>query len=419
MKNFTSLRRLVAFFSLLSLAFFVGCSDDNSDGKNPSQGGGKPGNQDFVVSVDELNYNALTLTITPPKDQPLYYARLYSDTAAQLGDISDEDLLFSILEDPSFESFLYTDTQTFNYAGLIGHSHYRMIYFSYSDLFEQVTSPLYRSDRITTPDSPEEFAVEIAHITGLAANLKITPPDETSTYYYWMIPYVDYVTTYEESDNRLHQYDFSYWLFNSGAYEIPLEEIIAIDLTSGTKEISSDAFCYLLHWDTEYLFYIYGLEESGDITIPMTKRRFKTKKPAASDNTFEVVIEEPVWVEERTETSAFVGYEVNALITPKHLDEKYFVTITNKDWYDYLIEVNEMSAQEVIYEILMNTQLGSAEIIAQMLKQGQTTFNPRYERNLMLKENKEYAAFIFGMSEDGPTTDLFVYPFTTKPRPKN
>ncbi len=407
----------MATCSLLSMALLAGCSNDNTDGTQPEPNDGKNG-LEFVVTIDDLTYNSLTLTITPPVDMPLYYARLYSDTEAQLG-VSDEDLLYSILEDESFENFLYTDTQTFNYGGLIGHSHYRLIYFSYSELFEQVTGSLYRSDRITTPDSPEEFSIEVENVSGLAADFTITPPDQSLTYYYWLIPYSDYVTQYEESDNRLHQYDFAYWLFNSGTYEVPLEEIIAIDLTSGTTAISSDAICYLLHWDTEYMIYTYGLEASGEITVPMTKKRFKTSKPVASDNTFEVVVEEPVWVEERTETTAFVGYEVNAVITPKNLDEKFFVTITNKDWYDYLVEVSQMTPQQIMYEILMNTQRGSAEILDQMTQQGQTTFNPRYERNLMLKENKEYAVFIFGIGDDGPTTDLFVHPFTTKPRPKN
>lgn len=401
----------------LGLALTFGCSEDNTD---PNTGGGASTNEEFIISTSDLTYNTVSITVTPPAHKPLYYARLFSDTKAQLG-VTDEELLQALLYEPDFENYLYSGEQTFPYAGLIGHSHYRLIYFSYNQAIEEATSPLYRSERITTPDAPEEFDIKIEEVTGLSATITVTPPDQTMTYFYWVLPYENYVTLYEENDNRLHQYDLSFWLFSAEMYGAPLEEVIQQDLITGTRRESTDLLYYLLRWDTRYLVYAYGLDKEANITVPMTRRDFTTKKPAPSDNTFEVSIDRLEWHSELTSTGSIYGYEAEVTITPKNPDEQYFVSIINMDWYEWFFSEGNTrepsDEQHIIYRILTNWEEPSSYLVDQMLRQGVVTYKTWEEHNRLLSDDKAYGVFVFGMSADGPTTGLTIIPFKTDPRP--
>lgn len=411
------LKRSFSVFCCIGLAFVTGCSEDNTE--NPFNGENPP-IEKFVITTDAIEHDEVTISITPPTNNSCYYARLYSDTKANL-DHPDEDLLVNIIFSDDFKDFLYTDEQTFTYTGLIGHSHYRLLYFSYDEVAGKRTSPLYRSDRITTPEAPAEFEIEVKDVTGLSAGLTIVPPDETMTYYYWVTPYSDYVTLQEESNNLLHQNDFAWWNYWSSASEIPLKDAISKDLSTGTLSTNTDEFLQVLRWDTEYLLYAYGLDPDGNITVPMTKARFHTNKPTASDNTFEVEISKNEWIEEETAAGTIYGYEIEATVTPKNPDESYYVTIDQKAWYDWYFSENNKGpkdSQFIMHQILKNLGKTSKYLLDNTLKSGTQVFRPHVERQGKLyRPDTEYVVFVFGMSADGPTTDLYVIPFETGPRP--
>ena len=182
------------------------------------------------------------------------------------------------------------------------------------------------------------------------------------------------------------------------------------DLVSGDITINSSDFYNLLLWDTEYIAYAYGLDSLGNVTTPVSKHTFSTLAPEKENTTFEIEISSIEW------DDTYKKYALEATITPSNPDTRFFTTITNMDWYEwYFSEYNEGRSDEdfIMYEILLNTSRPSYEILEEMCLTGTSVYSPAQMRNQYFTPNKRYGVFVFGMSEDGPTTSLTVYEFTT------
>ncbi len=412
------MKKNLLFMLPMAFGLLLGaCSE--SDPTNEEEPAPTPTNKEFKITINELKDSSMTITVTPPEEQPTYFAFLYSDTEKTLG-VSDDELFSSIMEASNFSDMIFSGEQSFTYAGLIGHSHYRMICFGYDALLELPSSALYRSERITTLDSPELFDIQISNIGGLTADVSITPPDEELTYYAYIDNMSDYLENFDNNDNLLIQYDYSYWLFISQQYSVPISEVIEADLNIGSKLINTDYWFRILQWDTEYMVYAYGCDNEGNILVPITKRSFKTLKPSSSDNTFEVEIVKKEFVSESDGNQSIYGWDIEASIKASNPNDSYFVTITNKDWYDWFFteDNKDLPATDeyIMYEIL-NNNLTREEIGAKdlhlMLKKGDMIYSPRNEYGKLYGSDKEYAVFIFGADENGPTTGLYVFPFFT------
>jgi hypothetical protein len=163
------------------------------------------------------------------------------------------------------------------------------------------------------------------------------------------------------------------------------------------------------------MVYVYGLDSDGNLLTQMTKKQFKTNpKPAAKDVTFDVSIESTEW------DVAFNKFAVSAKITPSDPEAKFYVTITNMSWYDWYFTADNTgrSDEEYIqYQILLNASKQSWELLEDFRMQGETVYKPHESRNQYFSPNREYGVFVFGLDENGPTTPLKIYEFTTPQRP--
>ena len=357
----------------------------------------------------------MTITITPSEEVDYYYACLASDTNKYLGG-EDEVIVMDQLSNPNAESMIFRGEQSLTFSGLIGHSNYRLLYFQYDSEKKQIFGKLHRSECITTPDGEESINIDVTDITGLSANFTIEPNDKNASYYFWLDEVSDYETTFENSDNVLMQHDYAFWQYTASLYEgVDWKELMRQDLRSGDLEESSDNLYNILEWDTEYMAYAYGLDEEGNITTQMTKRKFTTKKPETEDTTFDVEVTKCEW------DVAFNKYILEAHVTPSDPDAVYFITITNMDWYEWYFTPNHTGRKDdafIQYEILKNTSRPSCDIVRLYCLVGEDVYKPYELRSQHFMPNKRYGVFIFGMSEDGPTTPLFVEEFTTPDRPK-
>ena len=409
-KFFNGVFSLCALFAAVAL---VGCSDENETPKpqpTPTENG--------VITIGELNYDSVEVTITPQKEEASYFAFLYPDTEKFMG--RDEiEIYVDICTSDYYENFITSGTQTLTFQGLIGHSHYKVIYFEVDASLKKMGDVIF-SDRITTPDAPEVFDIEITDITGLSATINITPDDPTSTYYFYVYPVADYEKHQNGSDYELMQYDYSFWQYMAAISEVEVSEVIANDLLKGSQSVSTDALLYLTEWDTEYLVWAYGITAEGQVTTTMTRRTFKTGSPAASSMTFEVKDIKTEWLEQTTSEGTIRGYVAEANIIPSNKNERYFATITNKDWYDwYASENNKGRSDEkyIMYQILLNASQPSS-YIPTMCHKGDYTYNCFSEREILLRPDREYAVFVFGLDENGATTGLSVFPFKTGAMPQ-
>lgn len=406
--------KALALCLMFATALTVGC--DKEPAKTPEEPEGpKPLVEGtFEVTIDEVLEDSITITITPSEEVDYYYACLASDTEKNLGG-EEELIVLDQLSQPNAEQLIFRGEQTLTFGGLIAHSHYRLLYFQYDSEKEWIFGDLKRSERITTPDGDEKFSIEISNITGLSADIKIVPEDPTMSYYFWVEEAEDYANRFENSDNVLMQNDFGYWKYYAELEGLDWKEVMRWELMTGTQTQSTDMLYNVMMWDSEYMVYVYGIDQDGNITSQMTKRHFKTlPKDEPKDLTFDVEILSTEW------DVAFNKFAVEAKVVPSDPDMKYFVTITNMSWYDWYFTENNTGRSDdeyIIYQILLNASKQSWEVLEDMRWMGELTYKPHEVRNQYLSPNKEYGVFVFGLSENGPTTGLMVHKFTTPQRP--
>ena len=406
-------KAFVAFTALATL-LAAGCSKDDPKGSKEPEAPKELIEGSFEVVIDEVTEDTATITIIPSSEVDYYYACLASDTKKYLGG-EDEVIVMDQLSNPNAEQLIFRGEQTLTFGGLIAHSHYRLLYFQYDSEKKDIFGKLHRSERFTTPDGTEEFEIEVSNITGLSADVKITPNDPEMSYFWWIEEMVQYDEWFDNSDNLLIQNDFGFWQYYADMEGIDWKEVMRWDLKSGVTDDSSDSLYNLLMWDNEYMVYVYGLDQEGNLLTQMTKKHFKTEpKPTAKDLTFDIAIESTEW------DAAFNKFAISAKITPSDPEAKYYVTITNMSWYDWYFTADNTgrSDEEYIqYQILLNASKQSWEVLEDFRMQGETLYQPHESRNQYFSPNREYGVFVFGLSEDGPTTGLQIYEFTTPSRP--
>lgn len=259
-------------------------------------------------------------------------------------------------------------------------------------------------------NNTEAFSIETSQISGLSAVIDIKPQDKNTKYFYWLYEMDRYINEFQESDELIIENDIAYWQYVEDITGDSWLEHMQNDLVSGDITINSSDFYNLLLWDTEYIAYAYGLDSLGNVTTPVSKHTFNTLAPEKKNTTFDIEISSIEW------DDTYKKYAVEATITPSTPDTRFFTTITNMDWYEwYFSEYNEGRSDEdfIMYEILLNTSRPSYEILEEMCLTGTSVYSPAQMRNQYFTPNKRYGVFVFGMSEDGPTTSLTVYEFTT------
>lgn len=259
-------------------------------------------------------------------------------------------------------------------------------------------------------NNTEAFTIETSQISGLSAVIDIKPQDKNTKYFYWLYEMDRYINEFQESDELIIENDIAYWQYVEDITGDSWLEHMQNDLVSGDITINSSDFYNLLLWDTEYIAYAYGLDSLGNVTTPVSKHKFSTLAPEKENTTFDIEISSIEW------DDTYKKYAVEATITPSNPDTRFFTTITNMDWYEwYFSEYNEGRSDEdfIMYEILLNTSRPSYEILEEMCLTGTSVYSPAQMRNQYFTPNKRYGVFVFGMSEDGPTTSLTVYEFTT------
>ena len=406
-------KTFVAFAALATL-LAAGCSKEEPKGPKEPEAPKELIEGSFEVVIDEVTEDTATITIIPSSEVDYYYACLASDTKKYLGG-EDEVIVMDQLSNPNAEQLIFRGEQTLTFGGLIAHSHYRLLYFQYDSEKKDIFGKLHRSERFTTPDGTEEFEIEVSNITGLSADVKITPDDPQMSYFWWIEEKMQYDEWFDSSDNLLIQNDFGFWQYYADLEGLNWKEVMRWDMTSGVTTDSSDSLYNLLMWDNEYMVYVYGLDQEGNLQTQMTKKHFKTNsKPAAKDLKFDIAIESTEW------DAAFNKFAISAKITPSDPEAKYYVTITNMSWYDWYFTADNTgrSDEEYIqYQILLNASKQSWEVLEDFRMQGETLYQPHESRNQYFSPNREYGVFVFGLSEDGPTTGLQIYEFTTPSRP--
>lgn len=251
-----------------------------------------------------------------------------------------------------------------------------------------------------TPPAPvnSDFTIEQTALTQGSLDVKITPKDNEGTYYFSVISKKEWQTNYQ-SDTEVLTAAYKTWFENLAASAgVSTEELLKDALLKGMQTYQ---FRQLIP-ETEYVFFVYGVDYTGTATTPVTVQEFATPKVTLNPN-------------------------ATFTITPTEIGSTYFkVNISCSDpsvfyYYDVLLpDVYETYCDSKPENIpsYMATYLSSlksenntyskmsmAEFISAITVEGEAEYDTALsEAANSLVPEMEYPVFAIGIANDGTFT---------------
>ena len=267
-----------------------------------------------------------------------------------------------------------------------------------------------------TPPEPanSDFTIEQTALTQGSLDVKITPKDNEGTYYFSVISKKEWQTNYQ-SDTEALAAAYKTWFESLAASAgVSTEELLKNALLKGMQTYQ---FRQLVP-ETEYVFFVYGVDYTGTATTPVTVQEFATPKVTLNPN-------------------------ATFTITPTEVGATYFkVSISCSDpsvffYYDVLLpDVYETycdSKPENIptyvasYLEALKTEnntyskMSMAEFISAITVEGEAEYDTALsEAANSLVPEMEYPVFAIGIANDGSfTTNATVQMVKTAETPTN
>ena len=251
-----------------------------------------------------------------------------------------------------------------------------------------------------TPPEPvnSDFTIEQTALTQGSLDVKITPKDNEGTYYFSVISKKEWQAKYQ-SDTEVLAAAYKTWFENLAASAgVSTEELLKNALLKGMQTYQ---FRQLVP-ETEYVFFVYGVDYTGTATTPVTVQEFATPKVTLNPN-------------------------ATFTITPTEIGSTYFkVNISCSDpsvfyYYDVLLpDVYETYCDSKPENIpsYMATYLSSlksenntyskmtmAEFISAITVEGEAEYDTALsEAANSLVPEMEYPVFAIGIANDGTFT---------------
>lgn len=251
-----------------------------------------------------------------------------------------------------------------------------------------------------TPPAPvnSDFTIEQTALTQGSLDVKITPKDNEGTYYFSVISKKEWQTNYQ-SDTEVLTAAYKTWFENLAASAgVSTEELLKDALLKGMQTYQ---FRQLVP-ETEYVFFVYGVDYTGTATTPVTVQEFATPKVTLNPN-------------------------ATFTITPTEIGSTYFkVNISCSDpsvfyYYDVILpDVYETycdSKPENIPTYVANylaalktenntySKMSMAEFISAITVEGEAEYDTALsEAANSLVPEMEYPVFAIGIANDGTFT---------------
>lgn len=251
-----------------------------------------------------------------------------------------------------------------------------------------------------TPPEPvnSDFTIEQTALTQGSLDVKITPKDNEGTYYFSVISKKEWQANYQ-SDTEVLTAAYKTWFENLAASAgVSTEELLKDALLKGMQTYQ---FRQLIP-ETEYVFFVYGVDYTGTATTPVTVQEFATPKVTLNPN-------------------------ATFTITPTEIGSTYFkVNISCSDpsvfyYYDVILpDVYETycdSKPENIPTYVANylaalktenntySKMSMAEFISAITVEGEAEYDTALsEAANSLVPEMEYPVFAIGIANDGTFT---------------
>ena len=267
-----------------------------------------------------------------------------------------------------------------------------------------------------TPNVPEskDFTIEQKALTQGSIDVRITPKDNEETYYFNVITKKDFKTNYQESTEALAA-AYKEWFGQLATQAgLSMEEFLKNALLSGMQNYQ---FRTLVP-ETEYVFFVYGVDYSGNATTDVDVLDFTTPK-------------------------AELNKDATFTITPTEIGTTYFkVKISCSDpnvfyYYDVLLpsvyeqycgsDPANIPAYMSEYLSALKSEndtyaaMSEAEFISHITTDGEIEYDTATsEAANSLVPEMEFPVFAIGIANDGTfTTNATVVMVKTAETPKN
>lgn len=243
---------------------------------------------------------------------------------------------------------------------------------------------------VKTAVGEADFELNITELTSGHLFLDILPKDKEMKYTYTLLPKKKYEEAIDYNGD-IFMYDIAWWEFLAENYgESDWRNIMKKLLTQGDYTFNSIDEYGFMDWDTDHVFYCYGINDKGDATTPLCTKEFRSPKPIPSDNKITVEILD------------IKNNGCNVKVTTTN-DDKYVVMAQKQSFIDYWEqEGNETEMLKVLYN--------DCEI-----NQDWCGYKHSGSSELFVKAknaNTDYVLIIFGTNE-GPSTDIQYIKFKT------
>lgn len=246
---------------------------------------------------------------------------------------------------------------------------------------------------VTAPRKVLTFELKAHDLHAVTGLFDIIPSESDMSYY----ASVTDKENWEKNGGAegIFEYD-KRWFSSSGA---EWTTVLGSQISTGVKKDlpSKEVGATYLTPDTEYVFYAYGLTEKGEKTSDVSFITFTTPKQVNKGLTFEINVEDIL-------TNGII-----ATVQPSSDDLQYVVALVRDNYgkfYSKREDLKEKGAWKLIHDETILTK--GKYIISPESKD-----SSKYERML---PGFQYWIVVFGYDEDGITSEVVYYPFTTKKR---
>ena len=393
MKNFRTFFAF-AMFAVASL-MMVACSDKDDPAPAPEpEPEPEPVDVTFEIEVTGITSNSSLITVTPSKDDVLYYfdniakdefIDTYGSSAAATAEGAFEKMVaMGMTIEEAIETYASLGKDSWLYdGGLSPDTEYVAYAVAISNEGKALSKGQSFEYRTLAEEQPTvsdiTFDIEVTDITSTSANVRIIPSRDDAPYYFDVVSkYI--LTEFYNGDAAAVVEDMFDSLLENG---MPVEEVSEYTKWGEISYSYDDDFSP----DEEYVVYAFPINEQGDVIAEGATYNFRTlaeEQPAVSDMTFDIEVTDV------TSTSA------NVRITPSRDDVIYYFDVVSKDT---LTEVHNGDAT-VLVENLFESMAGGTpmeELIATYTSQGADGW---YYDNT-LSPDTEYVAYVVPINEQG------------------
>lgn len=260
----------------------------------------------------------------------------------------------------------------------------------------------------------KDFTIEQTDLTQGSFGVRITPKDNEGTYYFNVISKEDFAKLYSSDSDKLTAAYKAWFEQIATANGLALQDILKEALLSGMQNKPYTA----LVPNTEYVFFVYGLDLDGNATTAVSYYEFKTLEPKLDETvTFNIT---PTEIK-----STYFVFDIE----PSNPDIFYFFDIMPAYEYEDQCANDPANIPSFVKTFLTSLKtendtfkaMSWAEFVTYLTKRGKYTYDTQTsEANNSLLPEYDYYVYAIGIANDGSfSTNPTVVKVTTGETPRN